>query len=134
MGFLSRFGFNKPRDAPEKLPDIQNNVRDSGSLFVFGMTGSGERVDERTAMQIVTVYACVRLLSNTIAGLPLHLFRYTGKGEDKELATDHPLYKILYRQPNPEMTSFSFWESLMCHLLCGATLMPRSCVTAKMAF
>ncbi len=74
-------------------------------------------MDERTAMQIVTVYACVRLLSNTIAGLPLHLYRYTGDGEDKELATDHPLYKILYRQPNPEMSSFSFWEALMCHLL-----------------
>ena len=116
MGFLSLFGFNKPRDAPE-LPDIQDNVRDSRNLFVFGMTHSGERVDERTAMQIVTVYACVRLLSNTIAGLPLHLYRYTGNGEDKEMAFDHPLYKILYRQPNPEMSSFSFWEAMMCHLL-----------------
>lgn len=116
MGFLSWLGISKPRDAP-MLPDIQDNVRDSGNLFVFGMTHSGERVDERTAMQIVTVYACVRLLSNTIAGLPLHLYRYTGDGEDKERATDHPLYKILYRQPNPEMSSFSFWEALMCHLL-----------------
>ena len=116
MGLLNWLGFNKPRDAPS-LPDIRDNVRDSGNLFVFGMTHSGERVDERTAMQIVTVYACVRLLSNTIAGLPLHLYRYTGDGEDKERATDHPLYKILYRQPNPEMSSFSFWEALMCHLL-----------------
>ena len=116
MGLLNWLGFNKPRDAPS-LPDIRDNVRDSGNLFVFGMTHSGERVDERTAMQIDTVYACVRLLSNTIAGLPLHLYRYTGDGEDKERATDHPLYKILYRQPNPEMSSFSFWEALMCHLL-----------------
>ena len=74
MSFLSWLGISKPRDAP-MLPDIQDNVRDSGNLFVFGMTHSGERVDERTAMQIVTVYACVRLLSNTIAGLPLHLYR-----------------------------------------------------------
>lgn len=116
MGFMSRFGFNKPRDAP-KIPDISDNVRDSGNLFVFGMTHSGEHVDERTAMQIVTVYACVRLLSSTIAGLPLYLYRLTGKGEDKELAFDHPLYKILYRHPNPEMSSFSFWEALMTHLL-----------------
>lgn len=116
MGLLNWLGFNKPRDAPS-LPDIRDNVRDSANLFVFGMTHSGERVDERTAMQIVTVYACVRLLSNTIAGLPLHLYRYSGAGEDKERATDHPLYKILYRQPNPEMSSFSFWEALMCHLL-----------------
>ena len=58
MGLLNWLGFNKPRDAPS-LPDIRDNVRDSGNLFVFGMTHSGERVDERTAMQIVTVYACV---------------------------------------------------------------------------
>jgi HK97 family phage portal protein len=36
---------------------------------------------------------------------------------NKEKARDHPLYKILYRQPNPEMTSFVFWETLMTHLL-----------------
>ena len=41
MGFLSWLGFSKPRDAP-MLPDIQDNVRDSGNLFVFGMTHSGE--------------------------------------------------------------------------------------------
>ena len=40
MGFLSWLGFSKPRDAP-MLPDIQDNVRDSGNLFVFGMTHSG---------------------------------------------------------------------------------------------
>ena len=93
MGLLNWLGFNKPRDAPS-LPDIRDNVRDSGNLFVFGMTHSGERVDERTAMQIVTVYACVRLLSNTISGLPLHLYRYTGAGEDKERATDHPAVTV----------------------------------------
>ena len=118
MGWKEWFGFSKPRDAPNtELPRIEDNVRDSGGVFVFGMTNSGERVDEKSAMQIATVYACVRLLSNTIAGLPLHLYRYTGKGDDKERATDHPLYKILYRQANPEMTSFSFWEAIMTHLL-----------------
>jgi len=52
-----------------------------------------------------------------VAGLPLHLYRYKGKNEEKERATDHPLYKILYRQPNPEMTSFTFREVLMTSLL-----------------
>ena len=84
MGLLNWLGISKPRDAP-MLPNIQDNVRDSGNLFVFGMTHSGERVDERTAMQIVTVYACVRLLSNTIAGLPLHLYRYTGEAYESPL-------------------------------------------------
>ena len=118
MGWREWFGFSKPRDAPDvELPKIEDNVRDSGGVFVFGMTNSGERVDEKSALQIATVYACVRLLAETIASLPLHLYRFTEKGDGKERATDHPLYKILYRQANPEMTSFSFREAMMMHLL-----------------
>lgn len=102
--------------ANKKLSDMRNNVRDSGQVFTFGRSDSGEVVNERSAMQIATVYACVRLLAETVAGLPLHLFRDIGNNA-KEKASDHPLYKLLYRQPNPEMTSFSFRETLMTHLL-----------------
>jgi HK97 family phage portal protein len=118
MGWREWLGFSNPRDAPkEELPKIEDNVRDSGSIFVFGQTISGERVDEKSALQITTVYACVRLLAETVASLPLHLYKFTEKGDGKERATDHPLYKILYRQANPEMTSFSFREAIMMHLL-----------------
>lgn len=116
MGFRDWLGLS-PRDAPD-LPKITDNVRDSGQTFVFGRADSGENVDEKSAMQIATVYACVRLLAETVAGLPLHLYRMPdGSGSAKERATDHPLYKLLYRQPNPEMTSFSFRETMMTHLL-----------------
>jgi len=118
MGFRQWLGFTNPRDAPkETIPKIEDNVRDSGGIFVFGMANSGERVDEKSALQISTVYACVRLLAETVASLPLHLYRFSDKGDGKERATDHPLYKILYRQSNPEMTSFSFREAMMTHLL-----------------
>ena len=118
MDWREWFGFSRPRDAPEReLPKIEDNVRDSGGIFVFGQTLSGERVDEKSAMQIATVYACVRLLAETVASLPLHLYKFTEKGDGKEKATEHPLYKILYRQANPEMTSFSFREAMMTHLL-----------------
>ena len=117
MGLRQWLGFSNPRDAPaESLPDIQNNVKDSGTLFVFGRAESGERVDEKTAMQISAVYACVRLLAESVAQLPLHLYRKK-EPDGQEKATDHPLYKILYLAPNPEMTSFSFWEVVMTHLL-----------------
>ena len=117
MGMMSWLGFARPRDAPEtKLPDIQDNVRDSGQTFIFGRAESGERVDEKTAMQISTVYACVRLLAESVAQLPLHLYKVT-EPDGQEKAKNHPLYRILYRQPNPEMTSFSFWEAVMTHLL-----------------
>ena len=118
MGLLSWLGLASPRDAPvEHLPEITDNVRDSGGVFVFGVADSGQKVDEKSAMQIATVYACVRLLAETVAGLPLHLYRYLDQNNGKEKALDHPLYKILYRLPNPEMTSFSFREAMMTHLL-----------------
>ena len=72
-------------------------------------------MNERTAMQTTAVYACVRILAETIASLPLHTYRYTESGKQK--ARDHPLYNLLANAPNPEMTSFVFRETLMGHLL-----------------
>ena len=71
---------------------------------------------ERSAMQMTAVYSCVRILAEAIAGLPLHLYRYTDSG-GKEKAVDHPLYLLLHDEPNPEMSSFVFRETLMTHLL-----------------
>ena len=110
-------GLFKPRDAPGSLPDFQDNVRDSATVFTFGKASSGEQVDEKSAMQIATVYACVRLLAESVAQLPLHLYRYTDSGTGKEMAADHPVYSIIHRQPNPEMTSFTWRETMMVHLL-----------------
>jgi len=114
MGIFALF---RPKKK-ETVPSISNDVRDSGQIFVFGKADSGEVVNERSAMQIATVYACVRLLAESVAGLPLHLYRFTDDTEQgKERARNHPLYRILYRQPNAEMTSFSFRETMMTHLL-----------------
>jgi HK97 family phage portal protein len=66
-------------------------------------------------MQITTVYACVRVLAEAVAGLPLHLYQY--KKNSKEKATKHSLYRILHDEPNEEMTSFIWRETMMCHLL-----------------
>ena len=67
-------------------------------------------------MQMTAVYSCVRILAEAVAGLPLNLYRYT-EGGSKEKAIDHPLYLLLHDEPNPEMTSFVFRETLMTHLL-----------------
>ena len=92
--------------------------RTAGSSFTFltGGSSAGKAVNERSAMQMTAVYACVRILAEAIAGLPLHLYRYTGDGS-KEKALDHPLYYLLHDEPNPEMSSFVFRETLMTHLL-----------------
>ena len=103
-------GLFKSRDKPK------NRAVGSGYTFLMGGTSSGKTVTERSAMQMTAVYACVRILSEAIAGLPLHLYRYKPDG-GKEKAIDHPLYLILHDEPNPEMSSFVFRETLMTHLL-----------------
>ena len=95
--------------------DPKNRMWESTYAFFFGPTSSGKHVDERTAMQTSAVYACVRILSETIASLPLHTYVRTDKGKEKAL--DHPLYNLLHDAPNDEMTSFVFRETLMGHLL-----------------
>ena len=67
-------------------------------------------------MQMTAVYSCVRILAEAIAGLPLHLYCYKEDG-GKEKAIRHPLYLLLHDEPNPEMSSFVFRETLMTHLL-----------------
>ena len=99
----------RSRDKP------QNSIG-SGWSFLFGSTSSGKTVNERTAMQTTAVYACVRILAEAIAGLPLHVYRYRMDG-GKERIPQHPLYYLLHNEPNPEMTSFVFRETLMSHLL-----------------
>ena len=88
----------------------------AGPRFFFGVTPSNKIVNEKTAMQTTAVYACVRILSEAIASLPLHVYSYKDGG-GKQMEIDHPLYKILHDEPNPEMTSFTFFEVMMCHLL-----------------
>ena len=84
--------------------------------FLSGGTTSGKTVNATTAMQMTAVYSCVRILSEAVAGLPLHLYQYNDSG-GKEKALDHPLYRLLHDSPNEEMTSFIFRETLMGHLL-----------------
>ena len=103
-------GLFHSRDKPQN--------RTTGSTYTFFMGGStaGKNVNERLAMQMTAVYACVRILSEAIAGLPLHLYHSKTDG-GKEKAVGHPLYFLLHDEPNAEMTSFVFRETLMTHLL-----------------
>ena len=99
----------KSRDKPT------NRVNGNAYSFFMGASSSGRRVTERTAMQMTAVYSCVRILSETLASLPLHIYESSETNSRK--ATKHPLYKLLHDEPNPEMTSFIFRETLMTHLL-----------------
>ena len=108
MGILS--GLFHSRDKPT------NATSGSSYRFFLGGSTSGKTVTERSAMQMTAVYSCVRFLAEAIAGLPLHLYTYKEDG-GKEKAIGHPLYLLLHDEPNPEMSSFVFRETLMTHLL-----------------
>lgn len=107
MGILS--GLFKSRDKPE------NKLSNNSHSFFVGQSSSGKRVNEKTAMTMSAVYSCVRVLSETLASLPLHVYENTEVGSKK--ATQHSLYNLLHNEPNSEMTSFIFRETLMTHLL-----------------
>lgn len=103
-------GIFRSRDKPE------NKVLGGGYSFLMGSSTAGKNVTERSAMQMTAVYSCVRILAEAVAGLPLHLYRHK-EDNGKEKAIDHTLYHLLHDEPNPEMSSFVFRETLMTHLL-----------------
>lgn len=75
----------------------------------------GIHINARNALQVTAVFACVRLLSESIASLPLFLYRKTETGKEK--ATDLPLYSVLHDVPNPETDSFQFWQAFLANML-----------------
>lgn len=109
-------GLFKNRFKARDHPNVENKTVGSSYSFYMGGSTAGKSVNERSAMQMTAVYACVRILSEAVAGLPLHLYRYKEDG-GKEKAIDHSLYHLLHDEPNKEMSSFIFRETLMTHLL-----------------
>jgi len=94
---------------------------DSGNGFDYNLDYAlwfrdGRLVTERAILQLSTAWACIRLLSQTIAGLPLNLYRREPDG-DRDLALDHPLYSILHDQPNADMTAVDFWQVVVALML-----------------
>ena len=86
MGIFS--GIFKSRDAPT------NRTAGSAYSFFLGQSASGKRVNERSAMQTSAVYACVRVISESVASLPLHVYKYNKNVERKRQSTI--LYTICY--------------------------------------
>lgn len=101
----------------ERRDSIGNPTKWLISAFGGGAdTAAGIRVNEVVALRNATVWACVRIIAESIAQLPLPIYRRLPNG-GRERATSHPLYDILDRKPNPRMTSFTWRETLLHHLL-----------------
>lgn len=93
---------------PEQWPQIMQ-------LFGLKDSKTGVSVNESNAVNLTIVYACVRLLSDSLAMIPFQLFKETENGKEK--AVNHPLYKLIAKQPNPQMSSYTFRKMMMTNLL-----------------
>ena len=95
---------DKPKDSVSAAP-----------FFYFGTSGAGKAVTAQSAIQLSTVYACVRVIAETIASLPVGVYKRTDEGVKK--ASEHSLYHLVHDEPNHEMTSFVYRETMLTHLL-----------------
>jgi len=84
-------------------------------MFGGAVSASGLSIAEEDMLKVSAVFACVNLISNTIASLPLPVYRRL-QPRGKERARDHYLYDILQYEPNPEMTAFDFRKAMQVQL------------------
>lgn len=103
-----------------KIIDRIKSVMGLESRSALGVNGwpvplSASAVNPATAQGVSAVYACVQAISETVASLPLILFKRNG--DDRERASDHPLYRVLHDQANPEQTALEFREYMQAAVL-----------------
>lgn len=98
---------SETKSDPFALVERRNSAVEAAvlaSLEGARSTAAGVAVSEEGALRHTAVLACVRILANSVAMLPLPVYRRLERG--KQRAPDHPLYRILQEQANPEMTAF----------------------------
>ena len=93
-----------------------NLLTDAGSWSLTGTATTGQNVNTASALTYSAVWAAVRVISEAVSSLPLHVFQKDSQG-GRSKALGHPLYRILHDQPNPEMSSLTFRETLQGHVL-----------------
>lgn len=96
--------------APFRVDDV------AGYRTAITAGETGQAVTADTAMQSSVVFACVKLIAETIATLPLLMYRKKNGG-GREVAGDHPLYSLLHDVPNADMTAVEFWEVVVAQIL-----------------
>lgn len=97
--------------APFRLNDV------AGYRAAMGQAGSATRpVNTGTALQLSVVFACARLIAETIATLPFMVYRRKNGG-GREVDVNHPLYELLHDSPNAEHTAVEFWEAVVLQLI-----------------
>ena len=100
----------KREDYPQS--SISNFIKWLATGFWSKKTSSGEEVDEESSLKFSAVYASIRILSETLAALPWHIYRREPDG-NKYIDPTHQLYNLIHSEPSPQVTSFAFRETMM---------------------
>ena len=110
--------FEKTKVAIRAAMSAIQAQRQPGGVVYTGAapTDAGVMVSEDSAMRFATVHACVRVLAEDVAALPVHVYRKDANG-DRERDDQHPLYALLHDRPNPEMSSVQFKAARMVNAL-----------------
>ena len=85
------------------------SIENTDGWYASGMGDAGEPVTDSSVLSISSAWACINLLSGTIASLPLMVYRRDANGV-REIYRDHPLYRLLHDSPNYDQTAVDFWE------------------------
>ncbi|NBM59762.1 phage portal protein [Proteus sp. G2667] len=97
-----------------------------------GTSSSGKIVTADKAMQLSAVWACVRLLSESISTLPIKIYKSESDGS-RSLAKEHPIYRLLCKQPNFEMTPSRFMLMVVASLcLRGNSFIEKKYIGSKL--
>lgn len=114
MGMVARMA--RPQALMPNYGPLDDRSYFPGGSFYggFSPTAAGVPVDSDSAMRLMTVHNCVKVLSQSVAQLPLHLMIQDGRLKEKAL--DHPLYRLLHDQPNSWMTASEFWGMAIAHI------------------
>lgn len=114
--FQSLFRRGQESSAEQKSTELSLELAQGWEILTGGTTYTGKTVSANTLLQMSATWSAIRLISETIGTLPIHLYRRTDKG--RERANKHKLYRLLHLQPNPYTTSVEWREAMAVSLCC----------------
>ena len=136
LGNVAKYVWTGVEKRAAKFAGVSLNDPAWSSVFGYGPTASGATVnatgplEDDSSMRLSVVWACVRVLSDGVAGVPLILYRRTPDG-GRERATDHPLYRLLHDSPNEYQTPYEFRSLEMTSLLLRGNSYARLAITGN---
>lgn len=110
MSLITRLFGRKDVEERSSFDEIWQHQQNAGAL-----SKAGQSINSDTAMRVSAVNACVRVLAETIASLPIFVFKRT-PDNGKEPNTKHHIHTLLHDKPNEQLTSFEFRELMMVHM------------------